>query len=98
MSTLGVKTFMSCSYVHEIRNHVHTVFMENRGPQDAGLSRKYIAYIYIYPCEYTFFSTLMANPEIRWTNPLGWIQLQLGQLDVARPVDSALYPTAKEWS
>ena len=30
MSTLGVKTFMSCSYVHEIRNHVHTMSLQNR--------------------------------------------------------------------
>ena len=30
MSTLGVKTFMSCSYVHEIRNHVHIMGLQNR--------------------------------------------------------------------
>ena len=30
MSILGVKTFMSFSYVHEIRNHVHIIGLQNR--------------------------------------------------------------------
>ena len=30
MSTLGVKTLRSCSYVHEIRNHVHIMGLQNR--------------------------------------------------------------------
>ena len=30
MSILGLKTFMSCSYVHDIRNHVHIIGRQNR--------------------------------------------------------------------
>ena len=30
MSILGLKTFMSCSYVHDIRDHVHIIGRQNR--------------------------------------------------------------------
>ena len=30
MSILGVKIFMSCLYVHEIRNHVHIIGLQMR--------------------------------------------------------------------
>ena len=54
MSTLGVKTFMSCSYVHEIRNHVHIMGLQNRCKEQlflwkiGGLRTLAPHYIYTY--------------------------------------------------
>lgn len=97
----GCKKRSSFPFTESIKNMCFSMFVYCQGYTEMLMKDStYILSIHAKIHQQTS-ATIAATKEwtnslLRWTNPLR--RNQLRQLDAVRPVDSALYPTAKEWS